>query len=149
MYGVNEYGDLQDEFRELARTSPQRAGPALERRLLATFRMRRNRKRGSWKNAARVGAIAAASCLVWIYVHISERSKAISAPVRPSPEFIALPYAQSGVPIENAVIVRVRIRRSELSAMGMALSSDEGNARVTADLLVAQDGVARAVRVME
>jgi hypothetical protein len=64
-------------------------------------------------------------------------------------EFIALPYAQSEVPLEQPVIVRVQIPVSELSGMGMPFASVTARENVDADLLVGQDGVARGVRLVE
>jgi hypothetical protein len=60
-----------------------------------------------------------------------------------------LPYAQSDVPMEQAVIVRIKISASELGAIGMPLSGVPRGGNVSADLLVGQDGVARAVRLVE
>jgi len=65
------------------------------------------------------------------------------------PYFIALPYSQSEVPLEQPVIVRVRIPVSELGAMGVRSASMSAGESVNADLLVGQDGVARAVRLVQ
>ena len=61
------------------------------------------------------------------------------------PGFFALPYAQSDVPLEHAVVVRVNMPPSEASALGMPF--DPGARKeISADLLIGQDGMARAVR---
>lgn len=62
--------------------------------------------------------------------------------------FVALPYAESGVPMEDAVIVRLRLRASDLGRLGVPAGPGAANGTV-ADLLVGQDGVARAVRLVE
>ncbi len=62
---------------------------------------------------------------------------------------MALPYAQSGVPLEDEIVMRVSIRESELESMGIPSASRNPNRQVNADVLVGQDGVARAVRLVE
>jgi hypothetical protein len=66
-----------------------------------------------------------------------------------APGFIALPYSQSGVPLESVVVIRVQITPSELSSMGVAVPAAASTAGFKADILVGQDGVARAVRLIE
>jgi hypothetical protein len=63
--------------------------------------------------------------------------------------FIALPYAQSGVPLEEAVIVRVNLQPSEWGSLGVPGPLPHTNGKISADLLVGQDGVARAVRLVQ
>jgi hypothetical protein len=62
-------------------------------------------------------------------------------------QFILLPYGQSDVPLEHPVIVRIHVPEGELGRLGVSLPAIPKNARVEADLLVGQDGIARAVRV--
>ncbi len=66
-----------------------------------------------------------------------------------APGFIALPYSQSGVPIESIVILRVRLRPADLVPMGVAVPAAASPAEITADLLVGQDGVPRAIRFVQ
>ncbi|HLH05581.1 MAG TPA: hypothetical protein VKX25_22625 [Bryobacteraceae bacterium] len=77
---------------------------------------------------------AAAACLILAAgAVVSHGSREVRrAPIAHSNPFVPLPYGQSDVPLESGVIVRVR------------LQSDAGP--VDADLLVGQDGMARAVR---
>jgi hypothetical protein len=63
--------------------------------------------------------------------------------------FVALPYAESGVPMEDAIIVRFRLRASELGRLGVPAGLSTTTGSISADLLVGQDGVARAVRLVE
>jgi hypothetical protein len=85
----------------------------------------------------------------WTHPRVSDHETGMSAPVHQRSEFIALPYAQSEVPLEQPVIVRVQIPALELGGMGMPLAPIAGKEKVSADLLIGQDGIARAVRVVE
>ena len=146
---MKQASNLQQALRRLADTSPRDAAPVVEQRVLAAFRARRNRLQ-----RALVYVAAAAACLLlaiaWFLRH--------SQPLQPIPAvtessanitgaFVALPYGQSDVPLEQAVIVRVKLQPSEWSALGVPVASPRANA-ISADLLIGQDGVARAVRLV-
>lgn len=141
---------LKHHLKKLARAVPQSAGPALEDRLRTAFRTRVNRRR--WTYAARVAAaavLAAGLYLAWTHKRAPEQEDSVNAPVHHRSEFILLPYAQSEVPLEQGVIVRVQIPVSELGGMGLPVAPVTAEEKVNADLLVGQDGIARAVRVVE
>jgi hypothetical protein len=139
--------DLQRLLHRLATESPREAGSATEERILAAFRARR-------KHTARrvvYGAIAAA-CLAIAFVSIRTHR---AAPHRSFPNqaaclasgFVPLPYAQSEVPLEDAIIVRVQLPPSAWGALNVPPPPGTGTT-VSADLLIGQDGVARAVRLV-
>jgi hypothetical protein len=137
--------ELKQRLRELAETSPQAASVETEQRLLQIFRAGQRRKR-AWKYLAAMAAslvIGGASYALW-QGHERKTAAAESSYVSP-PGFLALPYAQSDVPLEHAVVVRVTIPRSEASALGVPFDP-AGRKRISADLLIGQDGMARAVR---
>lgn len=152
---MTEEDRLQDRFRTLARTVPQKASPAVEEGLRAAFRVRVNQRARVWGYVTRVAASAvlgAGLYLVWsqrTHRKSSEQPAIAIAPASQRSDFIALPYAQSEVPLEQPVIVRVQIPVSELGVMGMPLAHTTAGERVNADLLVGQDGIARAVRLVE
>jgi hypothetical protein len=152
---MTEQDQLKERFRALARAVPQKASPDLEERLRTAFRVRVNQKVRLWSYEARVAAsvgLAAGLYLVWTQWRHGEGSgqhAIVTAPVRQRSEFIALPYAQSEVPLEQPVIVRVQIPLSELGVMGVPFAPATTGEKVNADLLVGQDGVARAVRLVQ
>jgi hypothetical protein len=152
---MTEEDQLEDRLRQLARVVPQTAGPAVEERLRRAFRARRNEQAPVWKYVAKLAAsavIGAGLYLGWTYwAHRRglDQQMAAIAPVQQRPVFIALPYAQSDVPLEQPVIVRVQIPVSQLGGMGMPFAPMTATGRINADLLVGQDGVARAVRLVE
>jgi hypothetical protein len=120
--------ELGRALKELAEMAPGGAGAAVEEQLRRRFRQRRRGNRLRWL------LVAAAACLAlaagWMAAHREPATP--TAPTARANAFVPLPYGQSDVPLESGVIVRVR------------LQSDAGP--VDADLLVGQDGMARAVR---
>lgn len=148
---MTEEEQLRDRLGMLARAVPQHASPDLEDQLRAAFRIRVNQRR--WKYVARVAAaavIAAGLYLAWAHMRGPDQETAVVSPVHYRSGFIALPYAQSEVPLEQGVIVRVQIPVSELGVTGIPVAPTESiKEKVSADLLVGQDGIARAVRLVE
>jgi len=76
------------------------------------------------------------------------RRKATPPPVEPDLEFYPLLY--TGDPKENTSggrVLQVEMSRSSLFAMGFNIPIENGAELVKADLLVGEDGVARAIRL--
>jgi hypothetical protein len=142
---MNEDLDLLDDLRRLAAVQQREAGPRVEEKLVAAFRARHPRR-------SRVWIYAAAAVLVVTSFLLVRRHSAAPEPraiVYSAPGFVALPYAQSGVPLESIVVIRRRMRPAELSSLGVAVPAAALPAEVTADILVGQDGVPRAVRFVQ
>lgn len=139
---MRDQADLEKALETLSKALPRQASPAAEQQVLARFRaLRRSRSRSRmWT----YGMLTAA-CLVLSFVlsfgwHVPHRRPELVAQPRPDSSlaaagFVVLPYGQNDVPLEQPVIVRVKIQ----SATGT----------VNADLLVGQDGMARAFRLVE
>ena len=140
---MSEDTDLIDSLRRLASVLPREASPLVEQQITAAFRSRHPRKRRIWVYAA-VAAVLVLGLTVLRQHFAAGRDYVVYAS-----GFVALPYAQSGVPMESVVVIRVQMRASELSSMGVAVPAAASTARLTADVLVGQDGVARAVRLVE
>ncbi len=140
---MNDNLDLLDQMRRLASAEPREARLQVQQKLTAAFRDRHPRKIPLWVFAV------AASVILAIGLAFMHKKQAPAVYVYDAPGFVALPYAQSGVPLESVVIIRVEMRPSELSSMGVAVPAAASTATLTADLLVGQDGVARAVRLVE
>lgn len=150
---MNDQTDLKRALSRLSQMLPEQACVASQERLLAAFRaQRRRRSRQVWGYRA-----GAAACLVlalsWFLVHhsfqASHATRAKDTFYSATSGFVALPYAQSDVPLEQAVIVRVELQPSELAAFGVAVASGSGSGQIKADVLVGQDGIARAMRLVE
>jgi hypothetical protein len=138
--------ELKQRLSELAESSPREASAETRQRVLEMFRARRRRKR-AWTYLAAMAAslaIGGVSYLLWHgherHVPANTESSYVTAP-----GFLALPYAQSDVPLEHAVVVRVTLAPAEASAWGVPVAPG-ARTRVSADLLIGQDGMARAVR---
>lgn len=144
---MNDDIDLIDKMRRLASVLPNEASPAVEQRLSSAFRARHPRR------AKHLWMYALAACAVLLlglsFLYHRKPAPKPADFVYTAPGFIALPYSQSGVPIESAVVIRVAVTRSELASMGVAVPASASTARVNADVLVGQDGVARAVRLVK
>lgn len=143
--------ELGTLLRQLAASAPVVSTDLLERRMRTAFRARRRQRR-----LAIIAAGLVACLLLTLGLTLGwERRLTNRAPVPQQPEyagFMALPYAESDVPIEQVVIVRVNLRRGDLRALGLPpallpLRDGASTELVRADLLMGQDGIARAVRV--
>jgi hypothetical protein len=145
--------DLDNSLKRLSHSRPREASLATERRVLQAFRVAHKNPRRVW-----VYCSATAACLVLAFTWAMQHRAGPSAPIPVAsginsyvtpPGFIALPYAQSDVPMEDAVIIRMQLQSSELGAMGLPASPTRSNKRFNAELLIGQDGMARAVRLIE
>src|ERR1700693_2392348 len=61
-------------------------------------------------------------------------------------EFVPVPYADDPAGLEGGAIVRVTLPRSALASFGLPFAESEGTDRVSADLIVSQDGTPQAIR---
>src|SRR5579862_5950176 len=63
-------------------------------------------------------------------------------------EFVPVPYADDPAALEGGAIVRVTLPRSALASFGLPITESEGTDRVSADLIVSQDGTPQAIRLV-
>jgi hypothetical protein len=148
---MNRPSDLDGALQRLSQTLPRQASPATEQLLLSVFRARYRRIPKLWKffgAAAACVAIALASFWVGRAWRPAPPLVPIARDSITAAGFVALPYAQSDVPVEQIVIVRVNLRPADWAALGAAVTFPRTAHTVSADLLIGQDGVARAVRLV-
>jgi hypothetical protein len=151
--------ELLEGLRALAAEGPREAPLHIEEQLKAQFR-KRNRRRhlAAWMPAFSVATAAGIALLLWVH----EKPKPAPAPavvaalaVAPVAEedadssFYPLPEAEALPAVENAMVVRVQLPVSSLRLMGVPVSEERADASVQADLLLGQDGLARAVRLAQ
>jgi hypothetical protein len=69
---------------------------------------------------------------------------------QPTPEvatdFIPIPYAPDFHAEDSAAIVRMELPRYSLQTVGLPFNPERANERIGADVLMGQDGIARAIR---
>ncbi len=137
---MRDQADLGKALETLSKALPRQASPAAEQRVLARFRALRNSRSRIWTYGMGTAACLVLSFLLSFGRHVAHpRPQPVALP-RPDSSlaaagFVVLPYGQNDVPLEQPFIVRVKIQ----SATGT----------VDADLLVGQDGMARAYRLVE
>lgn len=78
-----------------------------------------------------------------------EKTPAVTSTKKRTNEFLPLTYLSSSTAMESGTVVRIKLSRSSLISLGLAVSSDGSNESVKADLIVGDDGVARAIRLVE
>jgi hypothetical protein len=61
-------------------------------------------------------------------------------------DFIPIPYAPDFRAEDSAAVVRVKLPRYSLQTVGLPFNPERANERIDADVLMGQDGIARAIR---
>jgi hypothetical protein len=117
----------------------ERPGAALEARVMAAFPKARVPV-WRWAMAAGVAAAACVSAL-WM-IRAAGPQRQASNPQ----QFIPIPYTVPLAPNEPAEVWHARIPVSALTAVGFKVGALDPTATVEADVLVSQDGRARAIR---
>jgi hypothetical protein len=95
-----------------------------------------------WVAAA--GLIAAASLFLFV-----APPKPPTPPLLETSQFVPIPYTIPLSPEERATVVRMEIPVSALIAVGFRMQTADPGAVVQADVLVSQDGRARAIRPVD
>jgi hypothetical protein len=134
--------------------------PDRERALLAAFdafhaRRRRHAWRGVWTAVAASAAMAAV--LSWPEPRrlatapapvTAPSAIASAAPPDDSGGFVTWPGAEALPPFESGTLVRVELPASSLQALGISRTSSS-DAVIPAEVVIGQDGLARAVRFLQ
>jgi hypothetical protein len=83
---------------------------------------------------------------------ISSANQAAAAgeaePVEYATAFVPLPYADNPSALEGGSVVRVTLARSALESYGLAADGMGAGDRVTADMIVSEDGTPQAIRLV-
>lgn len=170
---------LNQAFRAVAASGPQEAPARVEVALRGAFRKETRRgqqTRWVWSGLA---AVAAAAMAIVVLIpkekksappevrlaHIDVPRVPIARANRPAAakrrsakpaertevvtRFYPLPEADTLVPLEYGAVVRVQLPRSALRVVGLPVNEDRLSERIQADVLLGQDGLARAVRFIQ
>jgi hypothetical protein len=136
---------LNEWMRRVAEDVSVEAPARIEAAVLAEFdRVKRRRRIASW--SIKAGALAAGMALAF---WIPTREELKPVPVADSEQpYIAIPYVTQLAPYERAEVVRMRLPVAALVAAGLPVRNVDPGADVEADVLVGQDGRARALRLV-
>jgi hypothetical protein len=159
---MTEDRELLEGLRALAADGPCGAPGHVEERLRMEFqRHHRRRKLLLWTPVLTAAAAAGMALFIWSHGW-SYGAKPVPSPlavvartVAPVEEeadaasFYPLPEAEALPALENAMVVRIQLPVSSLQLMGVPVSEESAGASVQAELLLGQDGLARAVRLAE
>ena len=125
------------------------SGEAFADRVMAEFDRSRARPVPAWRWTA-AAAAAAGLCAVGAWVAGVRATPDAPKPVAAASDqpFLSIPYTVPLAPNEPASLVRARIPVSQLIAAGFHVSAAAADPRavIEADVLVGQDGRARAIR---
>ncbi len=148
--------DLSKLFQDLADSCPRQPGEHVEQRLLSEFRRHHSRRtlRVHLAQAAAILMLALALSLLVMHNSRPIGNARAGDGVQDSDAaalngFVPLPYADSGVPLGLAVVMRVQLRASDLIAFGVPVPADDARHPIRVDVLVGQDGMARGVRFIQ
>jgi len=122
------------------------ADPAREAALMAAFDEAQRRRGGIPKGRQywfMAGLATAASALL----AVSSTLPRAQAPQPPN-EFVMVPGAATLPAMESGSLVRMDVPVAELTALGLAPPPSNRTGSVKADLVVAQDGLPRAIRLV-
>ena len=145
---------IQRELNQLLRTvsesGPQEAPAHVEQALRAAFRQRQNKRRNTrWASVAIAAGLSAIAVLRFTSTVSAPVIQPVAAVQQDTSEFIALSDADTATPLEHATIVRVQLPLSSFRDIGLAINEQNAADRVQADVLLGQDGLARAVRFVQ
>lgn len=72
----------------------------------------------------------------------------VEDPAEAATDFFAIPFTEPLRPEERADVYRIEMPRANMAAFGLPVSGGHLDARVTADVLIGEDGVMRAIRLI-
>jgi hypothetical protein len=127
---------------ELANTE---APPEIESVVLAEFDRVRRYKRGKYWIAA-AAAAAASVAGAWMIQHKPAAPPSVQAETEQP--FVPIPYVLPPGPYERVEVVRMKLPVAALIAAGFRIQTTDLGAQAEADVIVGQDGRARAVRLI-
>ncbi len=113
-------------------------------RALAEFDRSRHNARVRVLGWFAAGAVAAAACLTLMVTP----SRAPAPLAVRQPQFVPIPYTVPLAPEERVTVVRMEIPVAALLAAGFDVPAADPGATVQADVVVSQDGRARAISVL-
>ena len=150
----NEFEPIPTELESLRDAMRTVQPPAsIEQALLREFRSRQAARRpSSGRRFVWAVALAMATLVVAVLVlrPAPQPPEAVaSAAPALATGYIPIGYGQPLYPEEFVQVVRISVPRSEVVQFGLPLAPDAGEDRVMADVVLGEDGIARAIRFVQ
>jgi hypothetical protein len=127
--------------------------PRVEEFLLGEFRKRQSAKKAArrgWRVSALLAAAATIVVAVLAFRPLPTAPDVVVASGQPMvTDYMPLSFSQPLYPDEFAQVVRISLPRSEMIQFGLPVYPDLESDRVMADVVLGEDGVARAIRFVE
>jgi hypothetical protein len=123
------------------------ASPSVERAVLSEMR-RITTARPVTKNRAWIPLAAALVLTSGAGAWFAHTTVPRATAIRPA-GFVAIPGTAAMPPVESGAIVRVAVSVAELPSYGIAIVPELIDGTVEADFFIAQDGQARAIRLVK
>ncbi|MSV29631.1 MAG: hypothetical protein EXQ52_12935 [Bryobacterales bacterium] len=143
---MNEMENVRAALRALAQreTGWEEAPARVESALIEEFRLRKANRAGRARMVW--GALAAALVMFSAYSF-----SGAPAPARPeiATPFFAVPGNDPFERLDRGRLVRVRLPRSSLRAFGLPMNEERAFETVKADVVLGEDGLARAIRFVQ
>lgn len=138
---------LRDDMRP--RHAPDRLEQALRRKFREQHSTERPRRTWwqVWGVAAAVATIVLAVLVLRPTPEAPQPTEVASGEI--ATDYIPIGYSAPLSPDEFAQIIRVSVPRSDMAQFGLPIRLDTGPDRVTADVVLGEDGVARAIRFVQ
>ena len=139
--------DFNDALRKLSEDDARlRASPDVERRLLAEVRsLGRVQRRRTWLRVSSVAAVLVIGIALYTWQFGNRPPATREGISEVATDFLPLPY--SHVPMNVGSTVRIEVPEAALASFGLApLDFRKPDGKVQADVLVGEDGLARAIR---
>ena len=138
--------DFNDALRKLSEDDAKlRTSPDVEKRLLGAVRnIGRARRRRTWLGGSAIAAVLIIGIALYSW-RIGNRPPATEESISEvATEFLPLPY--SHVPMNIGSTVRIEVPAAALASFGLAPLDFRKSGTVQADVLIGEDGLARAIR---
>lgn len=146
---------LDDALNRLAAEHAQAAAPAqIESMVLAEFqRAHRIRRARRWIAAAAAAAVLIAALAMEHRARQIAPETVAAAPAQAQSAdseqpFVPIPYVLPPAPYERLEVVRMQLPVAALIAAGFRMETADQGAQAEADVVIGQDGRARAIRLV-
>ena len=141
--------EVLDELRLLSVALRSRqAPPHVEMELAAAFGRRQRRR---WRALAPLAAAAVIVFAVWNLLPrpVEQPSTQVASTMEIATDYMPVGFSRPLYPGEFVQVVRISVPRLEMVRFGLPVFAERARDRVQADVVLGEDGVARAIRFIQ